>query len=356
VIFPRVIGRYLTRVFLGRALAVLLGLAALLQLLDLLDKASDVLARGGILDIGRYALLRLPTTLGRLIPLAVLVGAILAFRRLSATLEMTAVRAAGIGSWRILGALVPACALAVALQLVLLLGVAPRAERALADWWDRREAVDRPIDLPRRLWLRNGTDILAADAVSRDGSVLGGVLLVRRDAQGRALAWIDARRAAHGPEGWRLEEVRVVRPGEARAASMAELPWPEGLPPRAMRDLASPTESQPLGRLLAGRRGEGPVTRGPAFYATRLQAIAAMAVEPFIMLLLALPSAFGLPRQDGAARRAAIGLMLGLGYLVIGGMMNAVGEAGGLGPVPAAWIAPLCFAIVGLLCLWREEA
>jgi lipopolysaccharide export system permease protein len=37
-------------------------------------------------------------------------------------------------------------------------------------------------------------------------------------------------------------------------------------------------------------------------------------------------------------------------------MMNAVGEAGGLGPVPAAWIAPLCFAVVGLLCLWREEA
>jgi lipopolysaccharide export system permease protein len=356
VILNSVAGRYLTRIFISRTAMVLLGLAALLQLLDLLDKASDVLARGGVLDIGRYALLRLPTTLGQILPLAVLVGAILTFRRLASTLEVTAMRAAGIGTWRILGALLPACALAVAVQFALLLGIAPRTERALADWWDRREAPNQPIALSQRLWLRNGTDIVAADAVSRDGSVLEGLLLVRRDAHGQALARIDARRAAYGPAGWRLEEVRLVRPGEDRTTTAPDLAWPEGPPPRMMRDLARPTDAQPLGRLLAGRRGEGAVTRGPAYYATRLQVLAAMAVEPFIMVLLAIPSAFGLPRQTGAARRAAVGLVLGLGYLVVGGLMRAVGEAGGLGPVPAAWITPLCFSVAGLLCLWREEA
>lgn len=165
---PRVLARYLSGIFLARATAVLLGLAALLQLLDLLDKAGDVLARGGVPDIGRYALLRLPTTLGQLVPLAVLVGAILTFRRLAASLEITAMRATGLGSWRIMGALVPACALAACLQFGLQAGVAPYSERALADWWDHREVQDRPLALDRRMWLRDGTDILAADAVSPD--------------------------------------------------------------------------------------------------------------------------------------------------------------------------------------------
>jgi lipopolysaccharide export system permease protein len=351
-----IVGRYLTRVFLGRTLAVLLGLAALLQILDLLDRASDVLARGGVADIGRYALLRLPSTVGRLVPLAVLVGAILAFRRLAATLEMTALWATGRGAWRVMASLAPACALAAAVQIGLLAGVAPRTERALADWWDRREPAERPIPLAQRLWLHSGPDIVAADAVSRNGRALEGVLVVRRDGQGRALERLQARRAAHGPDGWRLEEVRLVRPGEDRVMDMAALSWPDGPPPETMRDLARPTDAQPLGRLLAARRGEGAVARGPAFHATRLQALGAMTVAPFVMLLLAMPSAFGLPRQAGGLRRAAVGLVLGLGYLVVAGLVNAIGEAGGLAPVTAAWMTPLGFAVAGLLCLWREEA
>ncbi|MFC7736717.1 LptF/LptG family permease [Roseomonas sp. GCM10028921] len=350
-----VLGRYLTRLFVARALAVLLGLAALLQLLDLLDKASDVLSRGGVADIGRYALLRLPTTLGRLMPLAVLVGAILAFRQFAASLEITAMRAAGIGTWRILGTLAPACALAFLLQSALLLGVAPRTERALADWWDSREPVERPLVLPQRLWLRNGTEIVAADAVSRDGGVLEGLLVIRRDAEGRALDRLDARRAAHGAEGWRLEGVRLVRPGASRPQEVAALPWPEGPAPRVLRELARPTEAQSPARLLAGWRGEGPVSRGPAFYAARLHALAASAAAPFVMLLLAAPAAFGLPRQEGAFRRAAVGLVLGLGYLVAAGLMATIGEAGGLHPVAAAWATPVLFAMAGLLLLWREE-
>jgi lipopolysaccharide export system permease protein len=352
---PARLGRYLTRLFLGQMVAVLLGLAALLQTLDLLDKASDVLADGSLADIGRYAALRLPTTIERLIPLAVLVGAILTFRRLARSLEITAMRAAGIGTWGILGALLPACALAAAVQFGLALGVAPRTERALVDWWDRRQPAGQPIALPRRLWLRDGRDIVAVDAVSRDGRVMAGVLLVRRDAAGRAVAWIEARRAAHGPAGWRLEEASLLRPGEGGAAELADLPWPEGPAPETMRSLARPTEAQTLGRLLAANRGEGPLIRGPDFHATRLQGVAALGVAPFVMLLLAAPAASGLPRQDGGARRAAIGLVLGLGYLVTGGLLMAIGEAGGLGPVAAAWVAPLGFAMIGLMALWRAE-
>ncbi len=352
-----ILRRYLTRIFLGWTAAVLFGLVALLQLLDLLDKASEVLQRGSVTEIGRYALLRLPTMLGQLVPLAVLVGAILTFWRLAGTLEITALRTLGLGARRILGALVPACVLTAALQAALLLVVAPRSERALADWWDGKGVADsQPMALAQRLWLRNGAEIVSVEAASLDGTALAGILLVRRDAEGRALERIDARHAIHGPEGWRLLQLRMVQPDGTRPQFMAELAWTEGPSPEAIRDLARPTAAQTLDRLLAGQRGEGAVTHGRAFYATRLQAVAATMIAPFIMLLLAVPSAFGLPRQADGYRRGGIGLALGLSYLVVNGLLNAMGETGGLGPYLAAWTAPLVFALVGLLRLWHEEA
>jgi lipopolysaccharide export system permease protein len=351
--------RYLSRLFLGRALGALLALAGLLQLLDLLDRASEVLARGGVLDVLRYAGLRLPTLLGQAVPLAVLVGAALAFVRLSASSEMAALRAAGVGAWRVLGALLPACALAAAVQGALLLVVAPRTERALADWWDGRgvAAAGEPIAVPHRLWLRSGGDVVAVDAVSLDGRRLEGVLVVRREEEGRAVARIEARRAEHdAAAGWTLRDVSVVRPARARAEAMAEFAWPDGPAPATMRDLARPTEAQPLDRLLAGSRGEGAVARGAAFYGTRVQSAAAALATPFVMLLLAAPAAFGLPRQGGgAARRAAVGLALGLGYLLAAGLLGALGEAGLLPPALAAWTAPFVFAAAGVLLLQREE-
>ena len=98
------------------------------------------------------------------------------------------------------------------------------------------------------------------------------------------------------------------------------------------------------------------MARGGAFYRTRVQSAAAALATPFVMLLLAAPAAFGLPRQGGgAARRAAVGLALGLGYLVAAGLLEALGEASVLPPVLAAWTAPFVFAVAGVLLLQREE-
>ncbi len=347
--------RYLSRLLLGRMLMVLLGLAALLQLLDLFDRASEVLAHGGMADIARYTLLRLPTLLGQLIPLAVLVGAILTFRRLAGMLEITALRAAGVGAWHLLRALVPACVIAMGLQLALHLGVVPRSERALADWWDGRSNSGGAVATAPRLWLRTGRDILSVEAVSLDGRRLEGVLLIRRDAEGRAVLQVDARHATHGPQGWLLEDARIARPGIPQTMAAQTFTWPEGPPPLRLREASRPTEAQTLGQIFAGLRGEGVVTHGSAFYATRVQALLAVFATPALMLLLSLPAAFGLPRQDGAGWRAVAGLVLGLGYLVTGGLLTALGEAGALPPAIAVWTAPACFAIAGFWLLWREE-
>lgn len=340
--------RYLSRMFLGRLLLALLGLAGLLQMLDLLDRASEVLSRGGAAGLVRYAALRLPSLLGQMMPLAALVGGMLTLGRLAGTLEMTALRAAGIPVRQVLAAMLPACLLAALAQAVLLGVVAPWTERELADWWVRTESrAVRPEAAPPRVWLRSGRQIVGIDRVSPDGTLLEGLLLVSRGEDGLALARIDARTATFADAGWTLRDVRVAEPGRSRLLLLPEQPWPEGPPPADLVELARPVEAQSVWRLARSLRGEQAVGRGPAYYETRLHEAAARSVAAPLMLLLAAPVAFGLPRQGDQGLQPLLGLALGLGYLLLGGLLGALGEAGVVPAVLAAWSAPVLFAAIG---------
>jgi lipopolysaccharide export system permease protein len=357
--------RYLSRMFLGRLIAALLGLAGLLQLLDLLDRASEVLNRGGAIELLRYAGLRMPSLLGQMIPLAVLVAGMLTLRRLASTAEMTALQAIGIPVRRVLAGLLPVCLLAAVAQAVLLGLVAPRTERALAQWWAQTETRALVADdAPKRVWLRTGggggnqqsrQQIVGIDSVSIDGRQLKGLLLVPRAPDGLALSRIRAESASFGPNGWTLRNVHSLEPGQTTETAQADRSWPEGPPPAAIIDVARPTDSHSPWWLVAALRGEQAVNRGPAFYATRLHESAARLLGPFVMLLLAAPVAFELPRRGGGALRPLLALVLGLGYLLLGGLFGALGEAGVLPVALAAWAAPVLFAAAGGVLLIQFE-
>ncbi|MDB5369359.1 MAG: hypothetical protein JWP20_917 [Roseomonas sp.] len=349
--------RYLSRMFLGRLLAALLGLAGLLQLLDLLDNASEVLSRGGAADLARYAGWRLPTLLGQMMPLAVLVAAMLTLRRLALTSEMTALRSAGVPVRRVLGAMLPVCLLAVLAQTLLLGLVAPRTERAMSEWWVSTEARSkRPVPAPHRVWLRVGREIVGIDRVSPDGRQLDGVIMVPRAPDGLALARIKAASATWAPAaGWVLRDVSVAEPGKPTLTRRPEQPWPEGPPPADIIDVARPTNAQSPWLLARSLRGEQAVNRGPAYYQTRLQETAARLVGPLVMLLLAAPVAFGMPRRGGQVSQPLLGLTLGLGYLLFGGLLGALGEAGVMPTALAVWTAPVVFAAIGGMLLIRYE-
>ena len=348
--------RYLSRLFLARFAFAFAGLVALLQLLDLLDRASTVLSKGGVADLAHYAGLRLPAVAAGVLPLAALVASLLLCTRLAGTLEAAALRATGVSTWGMLARLLPACLLLAALQGALTGLVAPRSERALADWWATRGGEpDGAGRAPRRLWLHAGTDIAAVDRVLAGGARLEGVLLVRRDADGHATARVDAPAADWASDGWTLRDARVVRAGGDRAERLASLPWPGGPTPDNMAALARPVEAQDPFALWAALRGEWAVQRGPAWVRTRLHAAAARPVAPFVMLLLALPAALVVPRGGGSPAPAALGFGLGVLYLFAGGLLGALGEAGIVPPALAAWATPVGFATAGSVLLLRAE-
>lgn len=346
---------YLSGLFMVRLLGSLLGLAAILQLLNLLDRASVVIERGGLAGIGHYIALRLPSLIAEMIPLAALIGATLTFLRLSGSLEMVAMRASGLSVLQILRVLLPVCLLVSATQFVLQTEVTPRTERAFAEWWFRTTPTPGGDPAPARLWLRSYGDLAAIDRVSLDGTHLEGLMIVQRSATGSLSARLDARSARHQDGHWTLHDVRVARPNSNRVETRLTLDWPHGPAPANMIELARPVGATTLGRLVATLNGHWVGARNLAFYWTQLNRVLASLFDPVLMMLLAAPILLASSRSGHGGLSAMLGLAFGLGYLVLAGLLGALGNAGILSPPIAGWAATVLFATLGFVRLLQSE-
>ncbi|MFM2041493.1 MAG: hypothetical protein RLY86_69 [Pseudomonadota bacterium] len=380
----RVLSGYMGRLFLARTIAVLAALTALLQLLDLLDAASDVLERGGsVLDLGRYALLRLPVFAERLLPLAVLVGALSTLWTLAQSNEIVAMRSAGMTPYRIIAALVPVVAGIAAVHLVLADQVVPRAERAFLSWWAETEppSGSAAAGEPETLWFRVGDTIVAASAVLDGGTRLTGIRSYERDGAGQVAVRLTAAEARWEggtwflidgtrfsldqpapPLAWAPVDAAGGSPGDRRPAEQIaavqafdRLPWSVGLVPANVVDLLRPTESLSLQRLIGILRGTWAGGQSPAYYETRLHGSYIGPLASLVMLLLAAPVASGLRRRGGAQMAMGLGLGLGLLFMLASGLLAALGEAGVMPPVLAAWAPTLFFAALGGAILVHVE-
>lgn len=345
----RVITRYLTRTFLTRVLAVLLALSSLLQLLDLLDAASTVLERGGGAgDLFYYTLLRLPMIVERVVPLAVLIGSLSTLWSFASTNEIVAMRSVGMTPYQIMGALMPA-ALAVAIgHFILADQIAPRAERTFISWWAGTAAPGEDEEAPKPIWFRLGDSVVRFARVAEDGKRFDRLEMVNRDEAGRATALMSALRGEHTQQGWRLYDVTRTRIGEPLHITHDDtLLWDVDLSPGNLIDLRQPTENISFRRLLRIMQGTWAGGESPAFYATRLHSIYAAPLASLVMLLLAAPVAHGLRRRGGAMGNLALGIIIGLAFLLTSGILSSMGQAGVLPPVFAIWSPILLFAAIG---------
>jgi lipopolysaccharide export system permease protein len=340
--------RHLTLILATRLLGCLLALAALVQLLDLLDKAGDIIAHGGVWQLAPFIGLRAPSILAQMLPLATLLGAVLTFQYLTRGAEVTAMQAAGLGLGDIMRLLLPVCVVIAAVQFTLQAEIAPRGDRALADWWAALIPADNPPPVP--LWLLAHGDIAAIDHVSADGAHLTGVMIVQRAASGDVTDRLDADRADYVNGHWVLRGVRVADFDALQTVTRPTMIWPRGPRPRNMTQLVRPVADLPLGQLIATLRGRWVGPRGPAYDQTELCSLLAALLDPWLMLLLAAPVGFTPPRAAAAGTQAAVSVALGLGLLVAAGLLGALGAAGLLAPPLAGFAAPVLFGAIGL---WR---
>ena len=348
--------RYLRQLLGLHVLAVLVALGGLLQVLDLLDATTEIMARGaGIVGVAHYIVLRSPTILLQALPLAALIGAVFAFSVLANQHAVVALRAAGVPFRRVVLLLLPTVLLIAVSQWTLAEIVVPYSQRALTAWWAALPPSKDANPDAELLWFKSGGAVIGITHALPDGRQLEGVRIFRRDAEGHLQSRLLASRATYAERRWTLHDaVETNFTKKQTAATRSSLAWDTALKPSDVLRLLAAEPYVSGGLAASVLTGANPGIKTPAFYRTRVQKTLADPITALVMLLLATPVAVALTRVARAAP-ALISLGSGLLFLLVHGLCAALGEAGLLTPFTAAWIAPAGFALLGAIFLIRLD-
>lgn len=349
-----VLGNYLRRRVIGQIVGMLLALTGLMQVLGLMEFTDQVLDRHlGVLGVLRYSGLSMPTQVQFALPIAVLLGSMVAFYSMARTREITALRSAGVGLWRLLMYLLPVPLLFALAHLAISQWLVPQSESALKTWWDSTIPLENKDPDPR--WVRTSNGIILFDRSSADGDRLLGVRIYKRDAAGLLTLSTRADEAVWQGNHWELGGARDlhVQPGDWQPGP-AGREWNSNLAPAEVSqlDVADPHLSiAALTDMIGGQR----VPTRPIIYfqTVRLQSIVAPFIA-FIMVLLAMPAAI-VSERGGGGKRMLLALFFGLGFLLVDGIFSSFGTTGRISPLLAAVAAPTAFALFGLLQLRAAE-
>jgi len=335
---------YISKLVAARVLAVVLSFAALALGLDMLENSTEIVERYGSDQLGTYAMLRLPLILVAVLPISTLIGSALAFLTLAMRSEMTVMRGAGTNTLRMLAMLVPLALVFGVVQNVLASWAGPAAERSLAEQFPR---VAEGRDLDRELWLRDWRAVIRIGRAEPGAVTLSDISIFELDDRGRLRFRVDADSARYEADGWQLEG--VTRTGaNLQPEALPGLQWKTRLTPAGILSVARRSELVDAGEVRDILAGTVPGGRGAPFYRVQLWRGYSAFLVPLVMFSFAALASFGLARSGGGTGHVALGLVGGFGFLLVDGVFDSLGEVGAMGPVLAAFVAPVLFLLVGI--------
>jgi lipopolysaccharide export system permease protein len=350
-----ILSRYLMRAFLGRFVGLLLGLVLFLQTLDLLATANDVLAGGGApLDsLSRYVMLRMPSLVETVAPLAALLGALTALVTLAKNSEVLAMRAAGRSVLSLVGGLV---AVGAALSIMLFVfseTVVVRTNGLLEDWRDAGFRPNGQVADGENSWLMEDNTIIRVGHVMRGGTELVNLRLLTRGADEDITDIIDIDRAMWDGQAWQINGARRI--GGSAAATDTPPQWKTLLRPEHFMRFANHPNELSLNALQEYVGNVAIGSRPQYFYDTWLHQKIAGPIVLALMPLLAAIAAFAHHRQGSAVITLVWGITLGFLFVVVDNMILAMGQFGSLPPFLAAWLPLILFLTIGLWIVFNFE-
>jgi len=318
--------------------------------------ANEVLKGGGepVSTLLRYIMLRSPSLIETVAPLAALLGALTALIAMAKNSEILAMRAAGRSVLSLIGGLM---GVGLALSMMLFIFseyVVTRTNASLEDW---RVSGFKPEgqQVPQATsnsWMIEGDTIIRVGHVMREGAVLNDLTLFKQGDDSEITDIISIRIAQWENDGWVLLEPRRVggtNPGTGAPTWETQL-----RPEHFLRFAKSPSELS----LTALEEYVGDVaigTRPAYFYDTWLHQKIAGPIVLALMPLLAAIAAFAHHRQGSAVLTIVYGITFGFLFVVIDNVLLAMGQFGSLPPIFAAWVPIAFFATVGLWIIFNFE-
>ena len=354
--------RYLAKLIFVPLVATLT-LAAMLLLLEKMLRLFDfVVSEGGPVNVVWRMLANLiPQYLGLGIPIGLMLGVLLAFRRLALSSELDALRAVGLGYGRLLRVPYMFAVVLLGVNLVIVGFVQPFAEYAYEGlrFELRSGALGASIkvgeftNLGRRMTLR-------VERSENRGTDLYGVFLRAESRNGRTLA-VTADRgtflATDDPNTilFRLHTGRLVHDAPnyrmPRVLSFTRYDLPISLPAiESFRSRGSGADELDLIELVRIGRDPAAQQRRNAIRANfhfRLVEVVMMLLLPLLAVALAVP-----PKRSTSGLGIFLSIVMVVTYHKINQYAQEMGSLGRLDPLIALWVPFVLFAALIVWMYW----
>lgn len=354
--------RYLAKLIFVPLVATLT-LAAMLLLLEKMLRLFDfVVSEGGPVNVVWRMLANLiPQYLGLGIPIGLLLGILLAFRRMALSSELDALRAVGLGYGRLLRVPYVYAIVLMAANLVIVGFVQPRAEYAYEGlrFELRSGALGASIkvgdftNIGRRMTLR-------VERSENRGTDLYGVFLRAEDRSGRSIAVTADRGTFLATDDantiiLRLLGGRLVHDAPSyrtpRVLSFNHYDLPIDLPAiESFRRRGGGAQELDLVELVrSGRNSAAPQTRNAlrANFHFRVVEVVMMLLMPLLAVALAVP-----PKRSTSGLGIFLSIVLVVTYHKVNQYAEQMGALGRFDPLIALWVPFAAFAALILWMYW----
>lgn len=350
------LSRYVIKAVLGNTALVMLVLLALSGLYLFITQQDDIgVGTFSVEDAFMFVGLNLPKYAFDLLPIAALIGALLALGNLARTLELVVVRAAGVSTMRI--AMWTAGAGVILMVLTGLIGevIAPPMEQYGRQLKTFAKFNDYSMAGNKSAWAKDGDMMISVRQQSADNRY-GGVYVFKFDAQRRLLS-VGRAQSANIDENnrWKLENYVESRldPERVVASKQAATDLQTRLSPEFLGLAVLDADSLP-GRGLYSyiqhlqENGLDSRTYEVAFWARIARTVAVA-----IIVVLAVPFAFGPMRSTGTGARTVVGIMIGVVFFLLAKMLESGGAVFNMSPLLIAWLPTALLAIITTIAISR---
>lgn len=358
--FPsRALAWYVGRTFLWRCVAMLAMLVLVLQTLDLLSEAGNVLAYkgNGDAELWRYVSLRAPVIISTFLPFSVLLGTLITLATLNANSEVISMKAGGLSAHQILAPLTLVALGFAVVSFVFNERVVVRSVATLSAWEKVHFGpIPRAQGTKANVWVRDGDDLVRAGLIAGTGSkvTLRDISVYDRHGD-RLVTVIRAPSGSFAGKGWDLKDATAFDVAHGTSRTLGNIHMGDNIRPDQFTLSSVDPEALSFWQLREAIQTLRAAGRPVASLEGSLWHKITEPLSSLLMPLLGSVAAFGIARSGKLFVRAVIGMALGFTFFVVDNFALSMGSLGVYPPILAALAPLLLFFLVGEAVLVTTE-
>jgi lipopolysaccharide export system permease protein len=353
----KILNRYLALSLLKGYLPVLAIFLAVFSLIVFVDELDEVgKGRYTFWSASEFLVLTLPSRFVFLAPFVALLGSIMALGGLANGRELVAMQAGGISPYQISWSVIK-----VGAWFILVVGF---LEEAITPPLDQEAYLKRSMALSdsgaykgkQGFWFREGRRFVRIHEI-RYGEIPQGIDIFEFNDEGQMTTYMHAQEAdIVNPQKWTLKNIQkqVIHGFNVSQEHLVSLEWNSPLKQKEVRLLTLPASSLAPSELyqyieVLKRKKQNSLRYEISFWDKLL-----MPLNTGLMILVAIPFAFGPLRMAAAGKRVFIGSLAGLGYYLVTEIFKHVGILFGASPFLTT-VAPFLILSGITVVFWRRH-